>query len=143
MHTGMRLSEQYTVTWAPVDLKRGVIRLFDTKNGTSRNVYLNQTAIEALKSVRPNKPKPTDVVFSHPAADFDNGPWFNPCVEEAGLSDYTCHNNRHTFCSWLALKRATLKEIQEAAGHKSIAMSARYAHLSSAHTASVVNRLDG
>jgi site-specific recombinase XerD len=81
-------------------------------------------------------------VFPHTYAGLDNGPWYEPCVEEAGLTDYTWHNSGHTFCSWMALKGATLKEIQEAAGHKSITMSARYAHLASSHVASVVARLD-
>lgn len=39
------------------------------------------------------------------------------------------HCNRHTFCSWLAMAGASIKEIQEAAGHKTITMSARYSHL--------------
>jgi hypothetical protein len=36
---------------------------------------------------------------------------------------------------------ATIKEIQEAAGHKTITMAARYSHLSPAHTLSVVERI--
>ena len=41
---------------------------------------------------------------------------------------YVWHCNRHTFCSWLAMAGATIKEIQELAGHKTITMSASYAH---------------
>ena len=55
-----------------------------------------------------------------------------------GLSGYVWHSNRHTFCSWLAMAGASIKEIQEAAGHKSIIMPARYSHLSPAHRLSVV-----
>jgi integrase len=36
---------------------------------------------------------------------------------------------------------ATIKEIQELAGHKTITMSARYAHLSPEHKLSVVERI--
>jgi site-specific recombinase XerD len=36
---------------------------------------------------------------------------------------------RHTFCSRLSQNGASLKIIQEAAGHKTIAMAARYAHM--------------
>jgi hypothetical protein len=36
---------------------------------------------------------------------------------------------------------ASIKEIQEAAGHKSIIMSARYSHLSPAPKLSVVERI--
>jgi len=37
----------------------------------------------------------------------------------------------------------TIKEIQEAAGHKTITMSARYSHLSPEHKLSVVERIAG
>jgi hypothetical protein len=36
---------------------------------------------------------------------------------------------------------ASIKEIQEAAGHKTITMSARYSHLSPEHKQSVVERI--
>jgi integrase len=38
-------------------------------------------------------------------------------------------HKRHTFCSRLAQRGVSLKVIQELAGHKTIQMSARYAHL--------------
>jgi site-specific recombinase XerD len=54
---------------------------------------------------------------------------------------YVWHCNRHNYCSWLAMAEASIKEIQEAAGHKSITMSARYSHLSPEHKLSVVERI--
>ena len=54
---------------------------------------------------------------------------------------YTWHSNRHTFCSWLAMAGVSIKEIQVLAGHKTISMSARYAHLSPEVTASASERL--
>jgi hypothetical protein len=36
---------------------------------------------------------------------------------------------------------ATIKEIQELAGHKTISISARYAHLSPDHKLSVIDRI--
>jgi site-specific recombinase XerD len=60
---------------------------------------------------------------------------------EAKIADYTWHNNRHTFCSWLALAGVSIKEIQVLAGHKTITMAARYAHLSPEATASASERL--
>jgi len=64
-----------------------------------------------------------------------------PCLEEAKITGYVWHSNRHTFCSWLAMAGATIKEIQELAGHKTITMSARYAHLSPDHKLSVLDRI--
>jgi hypothetical protein len=60
---------------------------------------------------------------------------------EAKIIGYVWHCNRHTFCSWLAMAGATIKEIQELAGHKTVTMSARYAHLSPDHKLAVIDRI--
>jgi integrase len=59
-----------------------------------------------------------------------------PCLVDVGIEGYVWHSNRHTFCSWLAVK-----EIQKLAGHKTITMSARYSHLSPEHRLSVIDRI--
>ena len=46
--TGMRQSEQFTLTWDRVDPDAGMIRLEDTKNGTGRFVRLNTRATAEL-----------------------------------------------------------------------------------------------
>ena len=50
-------------------------------------------------------------------------------------------HNRHTFASYLAMSGATLAELAEALGHKTLAMVKRYAHLTEGHTANVVARM--
>lgn len=141
VHSGLRLSEQYRATWRDFFKGRRVIELWDTKNTESRVVQLNETALNAVLSVRPDKPDNGAPIFPHPDKTFSNRVWFDPCVRAADIDAYTWHNNRHTFGSWLAMAGASIKEIQEAGGWKSIAMAARYAHLSPAHTRSVVERL--
>jgi integrase len=137
VHTGMRQGEQFAISWGQVDLDRKTIDLTDTKNGDNRIVHLNKAALEALQSIKPIDAKETDLVFP----DEKTRHWFNECLDAIGIEDYTWHNNRHSFCSWLAMAGASIKDIQEAAGHKTIAMAARYSHLSPQHTASVVDRL--
>ena len=129
VHSGMRLTEQYTVTWDQVSFDRRTIELTKTKNGSRRTVHLNDDAITAIKSMLRPGQKHTDVVFPNPVKDFVTDEWFHPCLKEAAISGYVWHENRHTFCSWLAMNGASVKEIQVAAGHKTIQMSARYAHL--------------
>lgn len=141
VHSGMRLTEQYTVTWDQVSFDRKTIELTKTKNGSGRTVHLDEEALEAIKAMRRPGQKRNAIVFPNSKQDFDNGDWFDPLLDDAGIDDYTWHSNRHTFCSWLALNGATLKEIQEAAGHKTIQMSAKYAHLSPKHNEGVVNRI--
>jgi len=142
VYTGMRWGEQYSLTWAQVDLKRKVVRLTTTKNGSARNVPLNSVTLDALlgqQTIVPHEAE--DMVFPRPGPSSDCRWWFAPALMEAKISDYTWHNNRHTFCSWLALAEVSIKEIQVLAGHKTITMAARYAHLSPEATASASERL--
>jgi site-specific recombinase XerD len=142
VHTGMRLSEQYSTDWTQVHLKRKAIELSRTKNGHKRTVHLNADALSAIESLRRPGQRSTDPVFPRESEKyFDTRSWFQPCLEEAGIAGYTWHHNRHTFGSWLAMAGASIKEIQEAGGWKTIAMAARYSHLSPAHKLSVVERI--
>ena len=61
----------------------------------------------------------------------------------AELADFRFHDLRHTCASYLAMSGATLAEISEVLGHKTLVMVKRYAHLSEFHTAKVVERING
>jgi integrase len=147
VHTGIRLSEQYTLVWKPgrhdgwIDLERGVIDLSKTKNGMPRIVPLNSVALEAARRQRAAVPANENRCFPRDSKDHNTRHWFNPALEEAGIVGYTWHSNRHTFCSWMAMAGASLKTIQELAGHKTISMSARYSHLSPDHKQSEIERI--
>jgi integrase len=143
VNTGMRLSEQYSLTWSQVHLDRRTIDLTKTKNGSARTVHLNADSIAALESIRLKGQKSGDPVFPREGSRFDTRSWFVPCLTDTGIEGYVWHSNRHTFCSWLAMAGATIKEIQELAGHKTITMSARYSHLSPEHRLSVIDRIAG
>jgi integrase len=143
VNTGMRLSEQYSLTWSQAHLDRRTIDLTKTKNGSARTVHLNADSIAALESIRLKGQKSGDPVFPREGSRFDTRSWFVPCLTDTGIEGYVWHSNRHTFCSWLAMAGATIKEIQELAGHKTITMSARYSHLSPEHRLSVIDRISG
>ena len=145
VHTGMRLTEQYSCTWSQVHLDRRTIELSKTKNGSARTIHLNSDAVAAILSLKHTLSRQSDPVFPREGIKgrFDTRSWFVPCLAEAEITGYVWHSNRHTFCSWLAMAGASIKEIQEAAGHKTITMSARYSHLSPTHKLSVVERIAG
>jgi integrase len=63
VHTGMRLTEQYTTEWSQVHLDRRTIELTKTKNGYARTAHLNADAVAAIRSIRPKKPRGVDRVF--------------------------------------------------------------------------------
>ena len=66
---------------------------------------------------------------------------FEHAADVAGLENFRFHDLRHTAASYLAMSGATLGEIAEVLGHKTLAMVKRYAHLTELHTRGVVERM--
>ena len=139
LHTGMRKSEQFTATWEQVDLERGFIYLSMTKNGTDRFVTLNSAAVQVLKDLQERHKQlglPPDSTLFHSKRDgLIKNPrkWFATALEQAKINGVTWHTLRHTFASRLVMAGVDLKTVQELMGHKTIAMTARYAHLAPTH----------
>jgi integrase len=154
--SGARLGEQFGLHWSEVSFDRREVKFLDTKNGEHRTVPMNEVMLEILTARKPQTRSARALVFGslrefccEPGAKLKAGvgeagyspKWFRDLCAEIGIADYTWHNNRHTFCSWLAIDGASLKEIQELAGHKDIKMSARYSHLSPDRKRSAMERL--
>lgn len=149
LSTGMRKEEIMGLSWDDVDLNRGRAILHETKNGERRAVAITGHALELLKEmskvrrigcklifpakeIAPQKPqKPMDL----------RTPW-ETAVKKAELSDFKFHDLRHSAASYLAMNGASLAEIAEVLGHKTLQMVKRYAHLSEGHTARVVTSMN-
>jgi hypothetical protein len=57
------------------------------------------------------------------------------------LDDFRFHDLRHSTASYLAMKGASLVEIAEVLGHRTLQMVRRYAHLSESHVKGLVESL--
>jgi integrase len=68
---------------------------------------------------------------------------FTSSLDRAGIKDFHFHDLRHTFASQMIMRGASLKEVQEILGHKTMTMTLRYAHLSQEHKKKAVNLLNG
>jgi len=66
---------------------------------------------------------------------------FERACREARLGDFRFHDLRHTCASWLVMAGRSLKEVQELLGHRTFAMTLRYAHLSPDRLREAVNAL--
>jgi site-specific recombinase XerD len=61
----------------------------------------------------------------------------------AGIEDSRFHDLTHTFASHMAMRGASLKEVQEVLGHHSLTMTIRYTPLSQEHKKQAVNLTNG
>lgn len=141
LSTGARLGEITSLSREQVDFERGQIVLHDTKNGERRVLPLTGHALDTLKKWSKVKRIDTSLLFPntrYPDKPIDiRSPW-NTVVKKSGLEDFRFHDLRHSAASYLAMNGATLAEIAEVLGHKTLQMVKRYAHLSEAHTSAVV-----
>lgn len=113
LNTGMRKSEQYTLEWPEVHFKRKRIKLDETKNGSSREIPMNKTCLTAFEALHTKRPHDGRVCQSKHKRDLnDSRAWFDRCVEDAGMSNFTWHCLRHTFISRLVMKGVDLRTVQ-------------------------------
>jgi site-specific recombinase XerD len=68
---------------------------------------------------------------------------FIRACRDANVEDFSFHDLRHCYASWLCMKGADLHDVQMLLGHSDPRMSARYAHLSQDYLAAASARLNG
>jgi site-specific recombinase XerD len=133
VHTGMRPSEQYNLTWDRVDFQRQLLTIPLSKTGKTRHIPLNSIAVSALKRLPSNGSR----VFTLKGYKH----WFDKAVAQAEIDNFTWYSLRHTFASRLVMAGVDLRTVAELMGHKTIQMTMRYAHLAPAHGLAAVERL--
>ncbi|PPC90451.1 MAG: integrase [Methylobacter sp.] len=141
LSTGMRQGELMALKWPNVNLKDGFIILHETKNGERRRVPLAGHGLELLREHAKIRRLDTDLLFpgnSHKDKPIDLRKPFENALKAAEIKDFHWHDLRHCTASYLAMNGASLAEIAEVLGHKTLAMVKRYAHLSDGHVSNVV-----
>ena len=147
VHTGLRRGNLFGLRWDQVDFLNRVLRVPRTKTSHPHAVPLNKTAWATLTRLhRDHSSSP--YVFPHlggthdgqPVRDVKNG--FHTALQAADIEDFTWHDLRHTFATWLVMRGASLRAVADLLGHRSLRMVMRYAHLSPAYLAAEVGLLD-
>jgi site-specific recombinase XerD len=142
LNTGLRLSEMYGLTWENVSMSRRVLTIPRSKNGETRHVPLNTTAVSVLLELLKRGDGTGRVIRNAEGLPLsDPRHWFEPSLRAAKIRNFSWHCLRHTFASRLVMAGVDLRTVQELLGHKSIAMTVRYSHLAPAHTLAAVERL--
>jgi integrase len=143
--TGARRSELINLKWADVDLKAARATVHETKNGDPRVLPLVGKALEALRALKLQHSARSQYVFSalngldEPYVHFDS--YWHEALKAACIEDFRFHDLRHTCASYLAGQGASLLEIGNVLGHRTMQMTMRYAHLTQTHKVAAIEKM--
>lgn len=139
--TGARRHEVIGLEWDQIDLKKGRAFIADSKNSEPRVLPIVGPALEALKAHAKVRTLRCAWVFPNKSGE---APWWNfdhfwqAALTAAEIEGFRFHDLRHTAASYLAMNGATLGEIADVLGHRTLAMVKRYSHFADEHRQRVV-----
>lgn len=155
LSTGMRQGELMNLYWKapakpPIETAWGVVMLdqsaivlHSTKNGERRRVPLVGLALQVVREL--SKVRRLDTALVFPSADpgcpdkpIELKKAWATALKRAEVLDFRWHDIRHTTASYLAMNGASMAEIAEILGHKTLQMVRRYSHLSDSHVSNVL-----
>jgi len=163
VNTGMDRGEILKLKWEQVH--KGFIHLGVYKTRPARKIPINDDLQQMFREIMLEQGPGAKYVFTYAASEDKlkgkrpvrerKGPApaperirsiktaFTASLRRAGIEDFRFKDLRHTFASHMVMRGATMKELQELMGHKTMNMTNRYAHLSPEHKKKAVNRLNG
>jgi integrase len=139
--TGGRRGEILGLRWEHVNFEAGRLELPDSKTG-AKFIYLAPAALQLLQELPHQDGNPHVIVGGKLGSALVNlkDPW-DAIRKAADLDDLRIHDLRHSFASVGAAGGMSLPIIGALLGHKEIATTARYAHLSDDPLRSAANTI--
>ncbi len=133
LNTGLRVSEALDLRWDHVDLTQQQLLITRTKAHKARRLPINAAALEVLEARR--LVRTTGPVFSlklRRLQQLHRAAVDQVCLEQ-GLGDdvrnsWVLHTLRHTCLTRLASAGWSAPQLQQFAGHSSLAVTQRYVH---------------
>ena len=132
LNTGMRQGEILSLQWQDVDFSRGTLVVMKSKNRERRTLPLNSRVFELLANKQSSGLPTSQCVFTTSCGTQLNARnlirAFYAAREKASIERFRFHDLRHTFATRLVQAGVDVYKVQRLMGHKSPAMTQRYAH---------------
>jgi integrase len=138
--TGMRKGEILNLKWKDINLEDDYILVRHSKNNESRIIPISENLKSVLQKHKTDD-KQDDYLFCY----HDKKPMesiyksFGTALKKSGIKKCTIHSLRHTFATRAIMAGVDIVTVQELLGHKTIAMTKRYAHPTPEHKRRAVN----
>jgi hypothetical protein len=130
LYSGPRRGELLKLCWSNVDFDLNAINFTEKKTNRDRSVPMGPIVQEALLDLRAQAGD-AEYVFTNPDTETrytDIKKSFSAACREAGITNFTFHDLRHTFGTRLADAGVDVVKIKELMGHASIVTTMRYIH---------------
>jgi integrase len=142
--TGARRGELLRLTYGDLDLASDTAYLRTTKNGEPRVLPLLPAIVQEISR---HGDKAVDVrLFAakyHCDRPMNFDTMWRTALRNASIENFRFHDLRHSCASYLAQSGATLLEIADVLGHKSLDVTRRYSHLTVDGKRQLVHRVLG
>ncbi len=145
LSTGARKGEILSLKWSQVNLNKGMITIHDTKNNERRSIPLQGHALGLVKDLGKVRSLDTNYLFpskNNPDKQLSIDTVWKGIIKDSEIVNFRFHDLRHSAASYLAMNGASIPEIAEVLGHKTLQMVKRYSHLTDQHTTKVVAKMN-
>ena len=142
LETGLRRSNVTGLQWSQIDLVRRTAWIHPDQAKARKAIAVPLSAAAVIVIREQLGQHPTHVFSYHgkPITQVSTKAWYKG-LEQAGIENFRWHDLRHTWASWHVQAGTPLHVLQELGGWECVEMVRKYAHLSSEHLASYVDRL--
>ena len=126
--TGFRMGNVLNLSWEQINLDMRFIELLKQENKGKKVIRqpISDNLYEILQEL---KPKKSGYLFVNPDTFEpykDIRKSFNSALERAGITDFTFHDLRRTFGTWLLQEGVDIRTIQVLLAHSDISTTERY-----------------
>ncbi len=136
LNTGFRKSNLKELSWDQIDMENRIITLTKTKANKILQFPINDTLYVELSSTYYPGIQGKILDVSNLRKEFEG------LIKKIGIKKCRIHDLRHTFISHLVMSGVDLFTVSKLAGHSSVKMTERYAHLAPKFKQEAVNRIN-
>ena len=150
-YSGLRISEILNLKWNWIDESQNTITtkisdVYKTKSKRERIIPIHTKIQEIFSRLKTSKTKSSNFVFNQKGGFKYNEDFiskqFKVSVRAAKLNDSIhLHTLRHSFCSNLVQKGASLYVVKELAGHQNLVTTQNYSHLTQSNLMNAIELL--